>query len=106
MHDAAETVQALTRYTIAKYVAFVGLGAGALLIFGPMVSPTIGHWLLSIGVISGVTAQRMAWGPIALFGTLIPGSIAICTGLIALTIAIVLRVRARSLPGKTAHGQP
>jgi hypothetical protein len=96
MHAASETVQALTRYTIAKYVAFAGFGAGALLIFGPMVSPTIGHWLLSIGVISGVTAERMAWGPIALFGTLIPGSIAILIGLIALPIAIALRVRARS----------
>jgi hypothetical protein len=29
----------LTRYKVAKYVAFVGLGAGALLILGPMVSP-------------------------------------------------------------------
>lgn len=89
-------MQTLTSYTIAKYVAFAGFGAGALLIFGPMVSPTIGHWLLSIGVISGVTAERMAWGPIALFGTFIPGSIAICVGLVALTIAIVLRIRARS----------
>jgi len=89
-------VQILTGYTIAKYVAFAGLGAGALLIFGPMVSPTIGHWLLSMGMISGVTAERMAWGPIALFGTLIPGSIAIFIGLVALTIAIALRVRARS----------
>lgn len=61
-----------------------------------MVSPTIGHWLLSMGMISGVTAERMAWGPIALFGTLIPGSIAIFIGLVALTIAIALRVRARS----------
>ena len=41
-------MQALTGYTLAKYVAFAGLGAGALLIFGPMVSPTIGHWLLSM----------------------------------------------------------
>lgn len=73
-------------------VGLAGFGAGALLIFGPMVSPTIGHWLL--GVISGVTAERMAWGPIALFGTLIPGSIAIGVGLVALTIAIVLRIRA------------
>jgi hypothetical protein len=96
----------VTSYTLAKYVAIVGLGAGALLIFGPMVSPTVGHWLLSIGMISGVTAERMSWGPIALFGTLIPGSIAICIGLIASTIAIVLRVRARSLPRKTVHGQP
>ena len=102
MHAASEAVQALTRYTIAKCVAFAGLGAGALLILGPMVSPTIGHWLLSIGVISGVTAERMAWGPIALFGTLIPGSIAICVGLISLTIAIVLKVRARSLARETS----
>jgi hypothetical protein len=95
-------VPTLTRYTIAKYVALVGCGAGALLILGPMVSPTIGQWLLSIGVISGVTAERMAWGPIALFGTLIPGSIAICAGLVALTIAIVLRVRARSITRGTS----
>ena len=95
-------MQTLTRYTIAKYVAFAGFGAGALLIFGPMVSPTVGHWLLSIGVISGVTAERMAWGPIALFGTLIPGGIAFCVGLVALTIAIVLRVRARSLARETS----
>lgn len=86
-------MQTLTSYTIAKYIACAGFGAGALLICGPMVSPTVGHWLLSIGVISGVTAERMAWGPIALFGTLIPGSIAICVGLVALTIAIVLKVR-------------
>jgi hypothetical protein len=86
-------VQRLTRYKLAKYVAFIALAAGALLILGPMVSPTIGHWLLSMGAISGVTAERLAWGPIALFGTLIPGGIAICVGLISLTIAIVLRVR-------------
>jgi hypothetical protein len=48
-------------------------------------------------MISGVTAERLAWGPIALFGTLIPGSIAIGVGLVALTIAIVLRIRARSI---------
>jgi hypothetical protein len=89
----ARPVQTLTRYKVAKYVAFVGLGAGALLILGPMVSPTIGHWLLSIGAISGVTAERLAWGPIALFGTLIPGGIALCVGLIASTIAITLKVR-------------
>jgi hypothetical protein len=41
-------VPTLTRYTIAKYGAFVAFGAGALLTFGPMGSPTIGHWLLSI----------------------------------------------------------
>jgi hypothetical protein len=81
-------------YSIAKYVAFVGLGTGALLLLGPVASPTLGHWLLSMGVISGVTAERMAWGPIALFGTLIPGSIAILVGLISSTIAIVLKVRA------------
>jgi hypothetical protein len=95
-------VQTLTRYAIAKYVAWAGFGAGALLILGPMISPTLGHWLLSIGMISGVTAERMAWGPIALFGTLIPGGIAIGVGLVALTIAIVLRVRARSLAGETS----
>ena len=90
-------MQALTGYSLAKYVAFAGLGAGALLIFGPMVSPTIGHWLLSTGIISGVTAERMAWGPIALFGTLIPGSIAIGVGLVSLTIAIVLRAKSSRL---------
>jgi hypothetical protein len=95
-------VQALISYTIAKYVAFVGFGAGALLILGPMVSPTIGHWLLSIGMISGVTAERMAWGPIALFGTLIPGGVAILVGLISLTITIVLKLRARSLSRETS----
>lgn len=95
-------MQALSRYTFAKYVALVGCGAGALLIFGPMVSPTVGHWLLSVGVMSGVTAERLAWAPIALFGTLIPGSIAIFVGLIALTIAIVLKVRARSLARETS----
>ena len=62
-----------------------------------MAAPTVSHWLLSMGMISGVTAERMAWGPIALFGTLIPGSIAILIGLVALTIAIALRIRARSL---------
>jgi hypothetical protein len=90
---AEDSVQTLTSYTIARYVAFAGLGAGALLILGPMASPTVGHWLSSMGLISGVTAERMAWGPIWLFGTLIPGSIAICVGLVALTIAIVVRLR-------------
>lgn len=90
-------MQILTGYSIARYVAFAGLGAGALLILGPMAAPTVSHWLLSMGMISGVTAERMAWGPIALFGTLIPGSIAILIGLVALTIAIALRIRARSL---------
>ena len=78
---------------IAKYVALAGLSLGASLIFGPMVSPTLGHWLMSVGAISGVTAERMAWGPIALFGTLVPGIIAFCVGLIASVIAVVLRVR-------------
>ena len=82
-------------YSIAKYVALAGLGLGALLIFGPMVAPTIGHWLFSMGLISGVTLERMAWGPIALFGSLVPGGIAFLVGLIALAGAIVIRVRAR-----------
>jgi hypothetical protein len=94
MNTANEGARRVRSYTIAKYVALVGLSLGALLIFGPMVSPTLGHWLLSMGVISGVTAERMAWGPIALFGTLIPGSIAFFVGLISLVIALVLRVRA------------
>lgn len=81
---------------MAKYVALVGLSLGALLIWGPMVAPTIGHWLLSLGVISGVTAERMAWGPIALFGTAVPGGIAFLVGLISLVIAVVLRVRAHT----------
>jgi hypothetical protein len=104
MHTPARTVQVLNKasYTIAKYVAVGGLGAGALLLFGPAIAPTVGHWLLSIGVISGVTAERMAWGPIAYFGTLIPGSIAICVGVVSLTIAIVLKVRARSLARQTS----
>ena len=95
MHAPAKTVRDLNKasYTIAKYVACAGLGAGALLICGPMAAPTVGHWLLSMNMISGVTAERMAWGPIALFGTLIPGSIAICVGLVSLTIAIVLRAQ-------------
>jgi hypothetical protein len=58
-----------------------------------MIAPSIGHWLLSMGVISGLMAERMAWGPIALFGTLIPGGVALGVGLISLTIAIVLRTR-------------
>jgi hypothetical protein len=33
-------------------------------------------------------------GPIALFGTLVPGGIAFAAGLISLVIAVVLRVRA------------
>ena len=81
----------MTRYKVAKYVAFVGLGAGALLLIGPMVSPAVGHWLLSMGLISGVTAERMAWGPIAFFGTLIPGSNALCGGLVSLAFALVGR---------------
>ncbi len=81
-------------YTIAKYVAVVGLSAGALLILGPMASPPLGHWLFSMGVISGVTAERMAWGPIALFGTAIPGGIAFLIGLISLVVAAGLGVRA------------
>lgn len=80
-------------YTIAKYVALIGLSLGAILIFGPMVSPTIGHWLLSMGAISGVTAERMAWGPIALFGTAVPGGIAFVVGLVSLAIAVFLRAR-------------
>ena len=87
-------MQILTGYTIARYVAFAGLGAGALLILGPMAAPTVSHWLLSMGMISGVTAERMAWGPIALFGTAIPGGIAFLIGLISLVIAAGLRVRA------------
>jgi hypothetical protein len=86
--------RAVRSYTIAKYVALLGLGLGALLIFGPMISPMLSRWLLSMGVISGVTAERMAWGPIALFGTAVPGGIAFLVGLAALVIAVVLRVRA------------
>jgi hypothetical protein len=85
--------QIIIKYTIAKYVACAGFGVGALLILGPMVSPTVGHWLLSIGAISGVTAERMAWGPIALFGTLVPGGVALAIGLVSSTIAVVLRIR-------------
>jgi hypothetical protein len=64
-----------------------------------MVSPTLGHWLLKMGVISGLTAERMAWGPIALFGTAIPGGIAVLVGLISLLVAVVLRVRSRRTGG-------
>lgn len=78
-------------YTIAKYVAIVGLGLGALLIGGPMVSPAIGRWLFSMGAISGMTLEQMAWGPIALFGTLVPGGIALLVGLLSLVIAMILR---------------
>jgi hypothetical protein len=80
-------------YTIATYVALVALSLGALLILGPMLTPPLGQWLLSAGLISGVTAERMAWGPIALFGTLIPGSIAFFVGLISAVVAAVLRIR-------------
>lgn len=97
MAAASDQAPRVRSYTIAAYVALVGLSLGALLIFGPMVSPTLGHWLFSMGVISGVTAERMAWGPIALFGTLVPGSIAFLVGLISLVIAVVLRVRAHLL---------
>lgn len=88
-------------YTLAKYVALVGLSLGALLILGPLVSPRLAHWLLSIGLISGVTAERMAWGPIALFGTALPGSVAFMIGLISLVIAVVLRIRARFFSRQT-----
>ena len=81
-------------YTIAKYTALLGLSLGALLIFGPMISPMLSPWLLSMGFISGVTAERMSWGPIALFGTGVPGGIAFLVGFISLAVAIVLRVRA------------
>jgi hypothetical protein len=81
-------------YTIAKYIALAGLGLGALLLFAPMVAPAIGQWLFSMGLISGVTLERMAWGPIALFGTAVPGGIAFLVGLISLVIAVVLRIRA------------
>jgi hypothetical protein len=86
-------------YMTAKYVAIAGFSVGALLIFGPMASPTVGDWLLSMDLISGVTAEQMAWGPLALFGTAVPGGIAFFIGLIALVIAVVLRVRAHLLSG-------
>jgi hypothetical protein len=47
----------------------------------------------------------MAWGPIAYFGTLIPGSIAVLVGLLSLTIAIVLRVRAHEGPIAKSEGR-
>jgi hypothetical protein len=90
---ADEQARRVRSYTISKYVALAGLSLGALLIFGPMIAPALGHWLLSMGLISGVTAEQMAWGPIALFGTAIPGGIALLVGLISLVIAVVLRVR-------------
>ena len=93
MAAASEQARRTRSYTVAKYVALVGLILGALLIFGPMVSPALGHWLLSLGVISGVTAERMAWGPIALFGTAVPGGIAFVVGLVSLAIAVFLRAR-------------
>ena len=97
MAAANEQARRVRSYTIAKYVAVAGLSLGTLLIFGPMVSPALGHWLLSMGAISGVTAERMAWGPIALFGTAVPGGIAFLIGLISLVIAVSLRVRAHFL---------
>jgi hypothetical protein len=97
MAAAKQQARRVRSYTIAKYVAVAGSSVGALLIFGPMVAPTLGHWLMSMDAISGVTAERMAWGPIALFGTLIPGIIAFFVGLVSLAIAVVLRVRAHFL---------
>ena len=82
---------------MAKYIAFVGLSLGALLVFGPVLSPALSDWLLSTGVISGVTAERMAWGPVALLVTLIPGSVAFLVGLVSLIIAVILRLRAHFL---------
>ena len=93
----------LTAYTVAKYLAIAGLSLGALLIFGPMVAPTIGRWLFSMGAISGVTAEQFAWGPIALFGTLVPGGIALLAGLISLVVAVVLRVRPHLLVRRNPH---
>ena len=81
-------------YRTAKYLAIAGLGLGALLILGPMVSPVLGQWFLTLGIISGTTAEQMAWGPIALFGTAIPGGIALLVGLVSSLVAVVLRVRA------------
>src|SRR5687768_10750418 len=97
MAAANEKAQRARSYTVAKYVAVAGLSLGALLIFGPMVAPTLGQWLMSVDAISGVTAERMAWGPIVLFGTLIPGIIAFFVGSISLVIAVALRVRAHFL---------
>jgi len=91
---ASEQARHFRAHTLAKYVALVGLGLGTTLIVGPMVLPRLGHWLSSMGVISGATAERMAWGPIALFGTAIPGSTAFLVGSVALLIAVGLRVRA------------
>ena len=84
-------VRNVRAYTVAKYVAIVGLSLGALLIFGPMVAPAVGGWLFSVGAISGVTAEQFAWGPIALFGTLVPGGIALCAGLLSLVVALILK---------------
>ncbi len=86
----------MVAYTIAKYVALVALSLGALLIFYPMASPTLGQWLHSMGLISGVTYERMAWGPIALFATAVPGGIAFLVGLTAMVIALVLKFLRRS----------
>lgn len=94
---ASEQRRSARSYTVAKYVALLGLSLGALLILGPMVAPTLGRWLVSMDAISGVTAEQMAWGPIALFGTLVPGIVASCVGLLSLVIAVVLRVRAHYL---------
>jgi hypothetical protein len=57
---------------------------------------------LSIGAISGMTAEQMAWGPIALFGTLAPGGIALLVGVMALVVAVVLRYF-RSRQGRNPH---
>jgi len=95
MANANDPVWPIRTYTIAKCVALVGLSLGALLLLGPIVSPVLGQWLSSIGAISGVAAEQMAWGPIAMFGTLVPGGIALVVGLISLVIAVVLKVRAR-----------
>lgn len=101
MAAAREQPRSVRSYTIAKYISIGSLILGALLILGPMVSPTLGRWLLFTGVISGVTAERMAWGPIALFGTAVPGGIALLVGLISLVVAVFLRVRAHFLSRKT-----
>jgi len=101
MARADEQAPYMRSYAIAKYVAIVGLSLGALLIFVPLVSPALGRWLSSMDIVSGVTAERFAWGPIALFGTLIPGSISFLVGLISLAIAVVLRVRAHLLSRRT-----
>ena len=85
--------------TAATYIGILGFALGALLILVPMAAPAVGHWLLSMGLISGVTAERMAWGPIALFGTLIPAGIALCVGFASSLAAVVLWIRRRR-----AHG--